>query len=69
MTNGNELVAAYARQSAHFPNPVAELGIKMAEVGMLPQEYEQGNAQFTVSVVWQLLKAWFTGPGSKPKMP
>lgn len=67
MTNGNELVVAYARHSAHFPNPVAEMGAMMAEVGSLPQEYEVGNARFTAGVVWQILRAWFAGPGSKSK--
>jgi hypothetical protein len=67
ITNGNELVTAYARESSHFPGPVVEMGAMMAEVGMLPQEYEQGTARFTAGVVWQILRAWFASPGSKPK--
>ncbi|KAK3354974.1 class I glutamine amidotransferase-like protein [Neurospora tetraspora] len=40
VTNGNDLVAAYARQSRHFPGPVAELGLKFVEVDERPQRYE-----------------------------
>ncbi|KAK1780590.1 class I glutamine amidotransferase-like protein [Copromyces sp. CBS 386.78] len=40
VTNGNDLVAAYTRQSRHFPGPVAELGLKFVEVDERPQRYE-----------------------------
>ncbi|CCC10390.1 hypothetical protein SMACR_02961 [Sordaria macrospora] len=41
VTNGNDLVAAYTRQSRHFPGPVAELGLKFVEVDERPQGYEE----------------------------
>lgn len=39
ITNGNDLVAAYARHSKHFPTPVAEFSIALTEVGDRPQQY------------------------------
>ncbi|KAK3397954.1 class I glutamine amidotransferase-like protein [Sordaria brevicollis] len=42
VTNGNDLVAAYTRQtSRHFPGPVAELGLMFVEVDERPQKYEE----------------------------
>lgn len=41
VTNGNDLVAAYTKQSRHFPKPVAELGLKFVEVDGRPQRYEE----------------------------
>jgi hypothetical protein len=52
-------VAAYARTGKHFPAPVVELGLSMADVGDKPHEYDVGQAAFTVRIVWQLLKGWF----------
>ncbi|ESA44074.1 hypothetical protein GE21DRAFT_1301 [Neurospora crassa] len=40
VTNGNDLVAAYARQSRHFPGPVAKSGLKLVKVDERPQRYE-----------------------------
>lgn len=65
ITNGNDLVAAYARQSKHFPRPVVEIALKMADVGDRPQVYGQGQAAFTVGFVWTLFKAWVWGFGKK----
>ncbi len=63
ITNGNDLVAAYIRQSKHFPSPVAEVACKMADVGDRAQGYSQGPTAFTLGFVWLLLKAWFLGIG------
>ncbi|KAM0287662.1 hypothetical protein ACHAQH_000191 [Verticillium albo-atrum] len=39
ITNGNDLMAAYARDGKFFTAEVAEIGIAMAEVGDRPHEY------------------------------
>ncbi|KAM0329932.1 hypothetical protein ACHAQA_004099 [Verticillium albo-atrum] len=39
ITNGNDLMAAYARAGKFFTREVAETGIALAEVGDRPQEY------------------------------
>ncbi|KAM7206966.1 hypothetical protein V8F33_000065 [Rhypophila sp. PSN 637] len=68
ITNGNDLVAAYARhQTHHFPGPLAEFGIMMTEVGDRPQQYTKSQASVTIGVVWQIIKAVFMGFGSKSK--
>ncbi|KAL1884305.1 hypothetical protein VTK73DRAFT_3289 [Phialemonium thermophilum] len=61
ITNGNDLVAAYALQSDQFPRPLAEFVIKMAEVGDRPQAYRQGNTTFMLGFLWIILKALVTG--------
>jgi hypothetical protein len=43
VTNGNDLIAAYARLSGRFPEPVVELGLAMTETGDRPQRYETGK--------------------------
>ncbi|KAK2610444.1 hypothetical protein N8I77_003872 [Diaporthe amygdali] len=63
VTNGNDLVAAYCRESGRFPGPVAEFACVMADVGDRPQLYEQSQGAYTVGIVWQLIKAWFLGVG------
>ncbi|KAJ6546934.1 ThiJ/PfpI family protein [Mycena capillaripes] len=60
ITNGNDLVAAYARTGKYFPIAIAELGCKMTDVGDRAQIYSQGQAAFTLSMVWNLLRGWFT---------
>ncbi|KAK8138433.1 class I glutamine amidotransferase-like protein [Apiospora sp. TS-2023a] len=39
VTNGNDLVAAYARQSEHFPRPVVEVALAMTDTGDRAQRY------------------------------
>jgi hypothetical protein len=58
-------MAAYARSGKHFPGPVAEIGCMLADVGDRAQLYDQGQSSFVLSMVWQLVKAWFV----KPKTP
>lgn len=59
VTNGNDLVAAYARTGKHFPSAVVEIACKMADVGDRGQEYAEGQTAFTLGVVWQLFKGLF----------
>jgi hypothetical protein len=61
ITNGNDLVAAYARQSRHFPAPVVEMALQMADVGDRPQEYTKSQTVFTAGIIWTLFKAWVWG--------
>ncbi|KAK0657494.1 class I glutamine amidotransferase-like protein [Cercophora newfieldiana] len=58
VTNGNDLVTAYARQTPkYFPGPIAEFGARITEVGDRPQKYEVGQTMFTLGMVWQVIKA------------
>lgn len=41
VTNGNDLVAAYLRESGRFPGPIAEFACQSAEVGDRPQLYSE----------------------------
>ncbi|KAH8812949.1 ThiJ/PfpI family protein [Xylogone sp. PMI_703] len=61
ITNGNDLVAAYARSGKHFPGPVAEIACKLADVGDRPQRFSQGQTAFTLGMAWQIIKAFFVG--------
>ncbi|KAK6226712.1 ThiJ/PfpI family protein [Colletotrichum tabaci] len=66
ITNGNDLVAAYARSSEkHFPAPIAEIACQMAEVGERAQLYEKRQARFLLGFVWQIIKAWFVKPSEQ----
>lgn len=65
VTTGNDLVAAYARQSGRFPGPVAELALLLTETGDRPQKYETGKVAMTLGFVWQIVKALFIGIGKK----
>lgn len=63
MTNGNDLVSAYCRESGRFALPLVELALTMADVGDRPQKYEQSQNGFFLNVVWQVIKAWFIKGG------
>lgn len=65
VTNGNDLVAAYARQSGRFPGPVAEIGLMFTDTGDRPQVYGTGTGLFTLGIVWQILKAAVMGIGKQ----
>lgn len=68
VTNGNDLVAAYARQkSQYFAGPLVELALILTDVGDRPQEYTTGKTVFTIGVIWQILKAAVMGFGRKTK--
>ncbi|KAI3335069.1 ThiJ/PfpI family protein [Ustulina deusta] len=59
ITNGNDLVAAYARAGKHFPSAVVEIACKMADVGDRSQLYSESQTAFTLSMVWLIMKGWF----------
>lgn len=65
VTNGNDLVSAYARLSGRIPGPVAEIALVMTDTGDRPQKYEAGQVATTVGIMWQILKAVFMGFGKK----
>ncbi|KAL2270880.1 hypothetical protein VTJ83DRAFT_251 [Remersonia thermophila] len=65
VTNGNDLVGAYARLSGRIPGPVAEAALSLTETGDRPQRYETGKMVWTLGIVWQMLKATFMGLGKK----
>ncbi|TGJ85978.1 hypothetical protein E0Z10_g2775 [Xylaria hypoxylon] len=59
ITNGNDLVAAYARTGKHFPSAVVEIACKMADVGDRSQLYSESQTAFTLGIVWLIIKGWF----------
>lgn len=64
MTNGNDLMVAYARASTkHWPGPVAEMGAMLTDVGDRSQIYGEGQSRFVLGVAWQIVKAWFMSLG------
>ncbi|KAF4996464.1 hypothetical protein FDECE_12437 [Fusarium decemcellulare] len=68
VTNGNDLMAAYARASPkHWPGPVAEMGAMLTDVGDRSQIYGEGKSRFVLGVAWQIIKAWFLSLGSSSK--
>lgn len=58
MTNGNDLVAAYCRQSKHFPRSIVELACEGTEVGDRPKEYEVGQSRYFFGLAFNIIKAW-----------
>ncbi|KAL8414718.1 hypothetical protein RB594_005796 [Gaeumannomyces avenae] len=56
ITNGNDLVSAYIRQSPLFPGPVVEMALIMADTGDRPQKYGQSKPVFVMSVLWTLFR-------------
>ncbi|KAK1769540.1 class I glutamine amidotransferase-like protein [Phialemonium atrogriseum] len=67
VTNGNDLVAAYARESRHFPGPLVDIATKLADAGERPQKYGASQTGFRIGFAWALLRAWFMGFGRKSK--
>lgn len=63
ITNGNDLVAAYCRQSRHFPRPLVEITCEMVDVGDRSQYYEKSQAGFVLTMVLNTFRAWLTGFG------
>ncbi|KAK6842138.1 class I glutamine amidotransferase-like protein [Apiospora arundinis] len=61
VTNGNDLVAAYARQSKHFPRPVVEVALAMTDTGDRAQKYSQGQTSFVLGMIRNILGAVFLG--------
>ncbi|KAM0345288.1 hypothetical protein ACHAPU_006687 [Fusarium lateritium] len=68
VTNGNDLMAAYAYASSHhWPKPVARMGAMLVDVGDRPQIHQQGQRKFTLIVAWQIIQAWFLSVVSRSK--
>lgn len=66
VTNGNDLMAAYARSGKHWAKPLAETGLMLTDVGDRGQIYREGPTMFILGAAWQIVKAWFvTAPKSK----
>ncbi|KAI0205384.1 ThiJ/PfpI family protein [Astrocystis sublimbata] len=68
ITNGNDLVAAYARTGKHFPSAVAEIALKMADVGDRGQFYSESQTTFTLGMVWIIMRGWFTKRTPSPRL-
>ncbi|KAI0175664.1 class I glutamine amidotransferase-like protein [Hypoxylon sp. FL1284] len=60
VTNGNDMVAAYCRASARFPDPVVEIVCEMLEVGDRAQAYDRGQSAFILRVAYNVARAWLT---------
>ncbi|KAM4059662.1 DJ-1/PfpI family protein [Hirsutella rhossiliensis] len=72
VTNGNDLMAAYARASSkHWPPSIVEMCLMLTDVGDRGQVYGQRQGVFTAMFGWQLLKSWvasfFCSAGGKDK--
>ncbi|KAF2654457.1 class I glutamine amidotransferase-like protein [Lophiostoma macrostomum CBS 122681] len=59
ITNGMDMVATYLRY--RFPGALSDTVIKMAEVEIRPEQYEQRKPVFMASFVWLVFKAWVAG--------
>ncbi|KAF4510758.1 hypothetical protein G6O67_002626 [Ophiocordyceps sinensis] len=73
VTNGNDLMAAYARASSkHWPSSIVELCLMMTDVGDRDQVYGQGHGTMMARFGWLLLKSWvasfFCSAGGKDKI-
>ncbi|KIL95245.1 hypothetical protein FAVG1_02178 [Fusarium avenaceum] len=68
ITNGNDLMAAYAYASSQYwPKPVAKMGAMLVDVGDRPQIYGQGQRKFFLTIAWQIIQAWFLSLVSRSK--
>jgi hypothetical protein len=62
VTNGNDLVVAYARKTPRFfPPPVVEIVAQLADIGDRPRDYGTGQALWGMGMAFQLVRAWFMG--------
>ena len=57
---------AYARNSKHFPNALVDFALLLTDIEDRGQTYRASKTWFTVSVVWTVIRAWFTGIVTKP---
>ncbi|KAF9067330.1 ThiJ/PfpI family protein [Rhodocollybia butyracea] len=67
VTNGNDLVAAYARQSKHFPKPLVEIALDLVDVGDRSQQYSRGQSAFMFGMAFNMLRAWMSSLWGKEK--
>ncbi|KAF9770722.1 hypothetical protein IL306_011664 [Fusarium sp. DS 682] len=60
ITNGNDLMAAYAQaRNKYWPNSISKLGAMLVDVGDRPQMYDQCQRRFFIVFAWQVVQAWF----------
>ncbi|MCJ1453486.1 hypothetical protein MMC28_003833 [Mycoblastus sanguinarius] len=60
ITNGLDMVAAYVREN--WPGPTAEAVLAMADVGERGEQYGSSKAGENAWWLWQILRAWISGP-------
>ncbi|KAI0136593.1 ThiJ/PfpI family protein [Xylariales sp. AK1849] len=66
VTNGNDLVAAYARhKSEFFPKPLVEILLPMVDVGDRAQVYGKSLPTFFLGFFFNVFRAWLAGFGQK----
>lgn len=65
ITNGQEMVAAYLRDT--LPGPVTEAVIVMADVGDKGINYTKNKTSETVWWLWQILRALSFGNGKSKR--
>ncbi|KAF6529418.1 hypothetical protein HZS61_000730 [Fusarium oxysporum f. sp. conglutinans] len=59
ITNGNDLMAAYAQaQNKYWPNSISKLGAMLVDVGDRPQIYHQSQRKFFIVFAWQVVQGW-----------
>ncbi|ROT40087.1 hypothetical protein SODALDRAFT_377965 [Sodiomyces alkalinus F11] len=54
VTNGNDLIAAYARSGKHFAPALGDLACIMAEVGDRSQLYKKGQSVYILGMLWEV---------------
>ncbi|KAH8736998.1 class I glutamine amidotransferase-like protein [Ilyonectria robusta] len=64
ITNGNDLMAAYAKACGRWAQPVAELGPVLTDVGDRGQIYGESPNRFLLGIAWTLIRGWFASFGS-----
>ncbi|KAH7171157.1 class I glutamine amidotransferase-like protein [Dactylonectria macrodidyma] len=69
ITNGNDLMAAYAKACGRWAQPIAELGPVLTDVGDRGQFYGESPSRFAFGMVWTILKGWFASVGSSDYAP
>ncbi|KAF3015645.1 hypothetical protein E8E14_011644 [Neopestalotiopsis sp. 37M] len=59
VTNGNDLVAAYARHKTEFfPRPLVEVCLEMTDTGDRAQVYGKSQSRFVLGMMLHTFRAW-----------
>jgi hypothetical protein len=59
VTNGNDLMAAYARhKSEFFPKPLVEIGLDLVDVGDRAQQYSKSQPVFFLGFGFNIFRAF-----------
>lgn len=59
VTNGNDLVAAYARHKTEFfPRPLVEVCLEMTDTGDRAQVYGKSQSRFILGMMLHTFRAW-----------